>query len=127
MKINKLTKEQENLIPLYFKKWIDVGYRTDTIDREKAKESIDFLYEKILKISKPKNYIFVDSPMACQITLNLLEDMTGKKEKPLQLRSQLDSQLALSSQLDSQLDSQLGSQLGSQLYSQLRSQLRLSA
>jgi hypothetical protein len=119
MKINKLTKEQESLLPVYLDKWLKVGRRTETIDREKAKSSINFLYTEILKINKPKHYLFVDSPMACNITLGLLEGLTGKKES--QLGSQLGSQLY--SKLDSKLDSQLDSQLGRQLYSKLGRQL----
>jgi len=132
--IKELTKKQEELVPVYLKKWLDVGYRTETIDQEKCKKAIDFLYADILSMEKPKYYVFLDSPMACQLAMNLIK---GSSIDVNQLRSQLDSQLdsqlynQLGSQLDSQLDnqlynqlrSQLESQLGSQLYNQLRSQL----
>jgi hypothetical protein len=125
--ITKLTETQEKQIPVYLKKWLDVGYRTKTIDRDKAKIAVNFLYEKILKISAPKYVVFLDSPMMCQMAMNFLGEDSSQLYSQLdsqldsQLRSQLYSQLysQLGSQLRSQLDSQLDSQLGSQLDSQL--------
>jgi hypothetical protein len=113
--IKELTENQKKQLPLYLKKWLDVGYRTEAIDREKAKESVNFIYTDILNIDKPKYYIFLDSPMACLLGINLLQNINFSTGS--QLSSQLDSQL------HSQLGSQLGSQLSSQLYSQLHSQL----
>ena len=114
--VKSMTKEQEAKVPVYLKKWQDLGYRTKTTDRDKARKAIDFLYTDIMKREKPKYVVFLDSPMACQLACNLLK---GTKLEGKQLYSQLYSQLG------SQLYSQLGSQLRSQLYSQLRSQLDL--
>jgi len=102
--INKLSQKQEAKIPEYLNYWLAQGRRVQTIDRERAKESINFLYTKILKIGKPKQYLFLDSPMACQSFLN------GSS----QLRNQLESQLW--NQLWNQLENQLGSQLGNLKY-----------
>lgn len=113
--ISKLTLEQESKVPEYLNYWLNIGLRTEPIDRERAKESIDFLYTKILKMNKPKQYLFLDSPMACQIFLN------GSNQLWSQLGNQLGNQLE--SQLWSQLRSQLGNQLRSQLENQLESQL----
>jgi hypothetical protein len=129
--IKELTENQKQQLPLYLKKWLDVGYRTETIDQGKAKESVNFIYTDILNINKPKYYVFLKSPMACLLAINLLKNTNFNTGSQLdsqlgsQLGSQLDSQLGsqLYSQLRSQLDSQLRSQLYSQLYSQLRSQL----
>ena len=114
--INKLTKEQEKKILYYFNKWKKIGLEYKSIDREYAKKLL-LEYVSIIDI-KPKIFIFLESPMVCQLAMNLLDS---------QLRSQLDSQLCsqLDSQLYSQLDSQLCSQLYSQLYSQLDSQLHI--
>jgi hypothetical protein len=92
--ISKLTPEQESKIPEYLNYWLSIGLRTETIDRKKAKEAVDFLYTNILKMDKPKQYTFLDSPMACQLFLN------G------------------SNQLGNQLRNQLGNQLGNQLRNQ---------
>ena len=122
--IDKLTKEQESKIPDYFKKWSKIGKDYKKIDRDKAKG----LLSKYLGYAniKPKYYLFFDSPMACQLAINLLKNNSQlNSQLRSQLRSQLYSQLGsqLDSQLGSQLYSQLGSQLRSQLYSQLNSQL----
>ena len=109
--ISKLTPEQEAKIPQYLEYWKNIGLRTETIDREKAKEAVDFLYTKIMRIEKPKEYIFLDSPMACQLFLNSSN----------QLRNQLDNQLE--NQLRNQLWNQLENQLWNQLWFQLRNQL----
>lgn len=109
--ISKLTPEQEAKIPEYLEYWLAIGLRTETIDRERAKDAVDFLYTKILKMNKPKQYLFLDSPMACQLFLS------GSN----QLRNQLENQLE--NQLWNQLGNQLENQLGNQLWNQLRNQL----
>jgi len=118
--ISKLTSEQESKISEYLNYWLSVGLRTETIDREKAKEAVDFLYTKILKMNKPKQYIFLDSPMACQLFLN------GSNQLWNQLWNHLWNQLEnqLENQLWSQLRNQLENQLKNQLWDQLRNQLR---
>ena len=129
--IETLTKAQEKKVPVYLNKWLKFGLRTKTMDRKKSKAAVNFLYEEILKIEKPKYVIFLDSPMACQLAANLLKD-TKFDEKiddsqlDNQLYNQLDNQLynQLYNQLGSQLDNQLYNQLDNQLDSQLRSQLR---
>ena len=113
--ISKLTLKQESKIPEYLNYWLSVGLRTETIDREKAKEAVDFLYTKILKMDKPKQYLFLDSPMACQLFLN------GSTQLWSQLRDQLWNQLR--DQLESQFWNQLRDQLESPLRDQLRKQL----
>ena len=122
--ITKLTKKQEESIPLYIEKWVN-----------KASEPID--RKKTLKITKQlfgadKTVLIAES---IQNAINIVRFIAdGKKlEEDRQLRSQLDSQLdrqldsqlhrQLHRQLYSQLYSQLGSQLGNQLDNQLRSQL----
>jgi hypothetical protein len=117
--ISKLTPKQENKISEYLNYWLGVGLRTETLDREKAKNAVDFLYTKILKMNKPKQYIFLDSPMACQLFLN------GSNQLENQLRNQLENQLwnQLENQLRNQLENQLANQLRNQLANQLRNQL----
>jgi hypothetical protein len=121
--INKLSQKQEAKIPEYLNYWLAQGRRVQTIDRERAKESINFLYTKILKIGKPKQYLFLDSPMACQLFLNGSSQLGNQLWN--QLRNQLGSQLGsqLRSQLENQLWSQLENQLEGQLWSQLENQL----
>ena len=109
--ISKLTPEQESKIPDYLNYWLNIGLRIETIDRERAKEAIDFLYTKILKMDKPKQYLFLNSPMACQLFLN------GSNQLGNQLWNQLENQLG--NQLWNQLGNQIRNQLRDQLWNQL--------
>ena len=130
--INKLTAEQIAKIPGYFEKWRKIGHEYTVIDREKAIK----LLKKYLGYAdiKPKYFFFFDSPMVCELAINIMKKFTTNKlgsqldsQLYRQLSSQLYSQLysQLDRQLSSQLDSQLDRQLSSQLSSQLRSQLSI--
>ena len=125
--ISKLTPEQEAKIPEYLEYWKNIGLTTETIDREKAKEAVDFLYTKIMRIEKPKEYIFLDSPMACQLFLNSSNQLSNQLWNQLgdQLGNQLGNQLwnQLENQLENQLRNQLRNQLWNQLWNQLENQL----
>ncbi|WP_199295039.1 MULTISPECIES: hypothetical protein [unclassified Trichocoleus] len=59
-KIEKLTPEQEALIPIYRDKWRNIAYSTEPIDREKAAEAVKEAYN-LIALSEPK-IIFCDSP-----------------------------------------------------------------
>lgn len=107
--ITSITKEQQELIPQYIKKWVDLA--SEPIDRKK----INGIFKKIYG---EKKIIIIGESF--QNTIDLIKVATeGKK---LKYDNQLDSQLH--SQLYSQLDSQLHSQLDSQFEfdSQLDSQ-----
>jgi hypothetical protein len=131
--------------------WLDHIFSCKkSLDREKAKASIDWLY-KFCGLQSPV-VVFVDSPMACQyavayckayVTLfqknfeNLLAQPApgskGKKNKVSQVWSQVESQVGsqvrsqvwsqVESQVWSQVRSQVGSQVGSQVESQVWSQV----
>lgn len=107
-RIEKLTPEQEALIPLTVQKWRAIALKKGPIDRHQAKEAVKAAYAVIGK--KEPRLIFCNSPYA------ILDDVI-----PSQLESQLGSQLRR--QLRNKLYSQLGSQLESQLYSRVESQL----
>jgi len=128
--IEKLTKEQEKKAKVYLKNGEAIGYRTKTVDKKKATKVVHFLYEKIMKIKKPKYVIFLDSPMACQLACNLIKNSKSDSNQLYnqlynQLENQLDNQLynQLYDQLDNQLRTQLDNQLVNQLDNQLRNQL----
>lgn len=48
-KIDKLTPEQEALIPAYREKWKAIALSTERIDRQKATEAVGFLYTEFLE------------------------------------------------------------------------------
>ncbi len=43
--ITELTKKQTDLFPVYKEKWLKLGLGTDRINREKAIEAINTMYE----------------------------------------------------------------------------------
>lgn len=47
--IEKLTKEQEAMIPVYREKYINIGLNTDRINRDECVQDMDQIYSKILK------------------------------------------------------------------------------
>ncbi|MEP0793021.1 hypothetical protein NDI44_00495 [Trichocoleus sp. DQ-A3] len=61
-KIEKLTPEQEALIPVYREKWRDIAYSTEPIDREKAAKAVKAVY--ILIELSEQEILFYDSPYA---------------------------------------------------------------
>ncbi|WP_242048276.1 MULTISPECIES: DUF6745 domain-containing protein [Nostocaceae] len=60
--IEKLTPEQEALIPVYREKWRQIALSTERIDREKAADAVNAVY-KILGCDEPQ-IVFFDSPYA---------------------------------------------------------------
>jgi hypothetical protein len=94
--ISALTKAQEDQIPVYFKKWENIGYRTETVNKEKCNSAISFLYTKLLSKEAPKHIIYLDSPMAVQRAANLI-DNTGysSKETTAELENRINAELAM--------------------------------
>ena len=78
--IEKLTPEQEALIPVVRDEWINLALRSNgKLNKQAAKEHIEFVYE-LSELKKPKIH-FVDSPYAAQIEANLLNgNKDGKPE-----------------------------------------------
>jgi len=124
--ISELTKSQEKKVNVYLNKWIKIGRRTKTMDKKKAEKGINFLYEKILNIKKPKHIIYLDSPLSCQLAANIVKNYNFYIDNDFNLSSKLSSNLSsnLSSKLNSNLSSKLSSNLRSKLSSKLSSNLR---
>lgn len=69
--IESLTPEQESLLDVYAKKYIDIGFRTNAIDEKKAIEAVNYLYD-LSELKRPEHIIFFDSPWECQVACNLI-------------------------------------------------------
>jgi hypothetical protein len=69
MTIDTLTAFQESQIQVYLDKWMEIGLRTEAMDKEEVTKYVKFLYEKILEISTPEIH-FVQSPKAAQKLMN---------------------------------------------------------
>ena len=114
-KLEKLTPEQELKMIEVKDYWLNyINSCKNSINREKAKIGIDWLYSSIGKESPI--IIYLDSPMGCQIGVNYLKNWL----KDIDL-SQVKSQVW--SQVESQVESQVRSQVESQVLSQVRSQV----
>lgn len=77
--IESLTKEQEGLMEVYKKKWVDIGLSTVPFTTEEAKVIMEDFYKHILNIPFPPDFIVVDSPMeawkkVCELKLLPGED-----------------------------------------------------
>lgn len=58
--IEKLTKDQEDKIPQYYKEYLDIGLSTEPCDRQRAEAALTKCYE-YLKLTKP-TFLWCDSP-----------------------------------------------------------------
>ncbi|MDB9511631.1 hypothetical protein PN499_10595 [Kamptonema animale CS-326] len=70
---DKLTPEQEALIPIYREKWRAIALSTEPIDRDKATDAVKGIYAAIGQ-QKPK-ITFFDSPYAAYQNLLLLDSL----------------------------------------------------
>ena len=70
--ITELTAEQEKMIPIYEKKWLDIGRSTERLDRDQVNKSIKWAYEFINK--KPPKIIYCESPFQAQKLVYLLKE-----------------------------------------------------
>ena len=79
--ISKLTEKQKTLVPVYFKKWLDIGINCNELDEDLAKESVKWIYS-FCKHKAPSSYVFLPSPKACQ---EEAKKITGKNSYQNQL------------------------------------------
>ncbi|MBZ8182796.1 DUF6745 domain-containing protein [Oscillatoria salina] len=70
--INQLTPEQKNLISAYREKWCKIALSTKPIDKEKATEAVNLLYNLLGK-NKPQ-IIFCNSPYEAILELWIASD-----------------------------------------------------
>lgn len=122
-----MTRAQAARIPEYISQGLAFGLGTERIDRFRATQSIQRLYQAHKLKQVP--VLYFDSPLAGMIVINLLSNLLDT-QLGTQLSTQLEIQLwtklntQLGTQLSIQLRNQLGTQLNTQLWNQLRNQLR---
>lgn len=127
IKIEKLTPEQEALIPVYREKWRAIALSTEPINSEKASTSIKAAYQ-LIGYLEPE-IIFCDSPFAARKTFGSQPGHQLASRLTSQLESLLWSQMlsrvedGLWSELTNYLSSQLERQLWNQVWRQLENQL----
>ncbi len=126
-KITKLTKEQEAQIPIYFERYLTKGLDTSNTNETRTAQLIKDYY-KVNNLKEPI-VIFLDSPLLCNVFINLLKNTGLGSQLEDQLKDQLEDQLKdqfkdqFRRQLGDQLWNQLGDKRGWQLWNQIRRQL----
>ncbi len=73
MMITKLTKEQEDKMPEYVDKWINIGLCTDDCDRAKAEHWCKEAY-KAVGLEPPKQFIWTNNPIECAELADSIDD-----------------------------------------------------
>ena len=78
-KLEKLTKEQEELMLTIRDKWMDFIFscKNTEIDKEKCIEGVNFIYK--LSGKKSPEILFVDSPMGMQYAYHLINNLNSDK------------------------------------------------
>ena len=59
--ITELTKEQQDQMPIYRDKWIDIGLSTETIDRDAAVAALNMAYQAA-DLAPPKTVLLASGP-----------------------------------------------------------------
>lgn len=140
-KIEKLTPEQESLIPVYREKWRQIALSTERLDRAKAESVIKAAY---IAIGKPEPEVqFYSSPCVVWKSLSYywqhylgnrlrmlaglpLKEIPDKKLENYELGKHLFNQSPLGYELEYYLFVGLKKQLESNLESRLNSKLELN-
>jgi hypothetical protein len=78
IKINKLTDEQKLLLPVYAKKWLEIGLSTKPSDKVLAEQGINKAY-KVGGLKPPKKIIWCTSPLAMYLTEFVLKETLKEK------------------------------------------------
>ena len=76
--IKSINKKQESKLELYRIKWTDIGLSTSPINRERAINAVNLMYE-IGDISPPKNILFAKSPIDCLKVINDFAHSIGEE------------------------------------------------
>ena len=125
--ITELTPEQERELPIWHKKYFDIGSSTEPLNKPELEKAIKAFYARINE--KEPVFLYCESPMTAMLMLKAvlpkLAELTKNKSLESSLRSSLGSSLrsSLGSSLESSLWSLLESSLRSSLWSSLRSSL----
>lgn len=111
--IEKLTKDQENLLSVYRDRYIKIGLSTETIDREKCQKISDKIYKEILN-KKSVPVFFAESPLQAWCMVLYLNNND-------QVRDQFNAQVL--AQVRDQVNDQAWNQVFDQVLNQVKSQV----
>jgi len=129
-KITKLTKKQEEMLPVWTKKWIKIGLKTGETDWNTFEENIKVCYEKA-NIPFPNKIIRVNSPIVGAFASSIAKKILSYSAVGSAVRSAVDSAVgsavrsavgsAVRSAVDSAVDSAVHSAVDSAVDSAVHS------
>ena len=120
--IKKLTPEQEAKIPLYVKKWTDIGLNTEPFTQSEAEAIIWPFQTEILKQKRTPVFIF-DNPIKAWCGVLVLNELfKNGNQVETQVNDQVETQVwcHVLEQVRKQVKSQVGEQVWNQVMSQVR-------
>ena len=112
-KIERLTPEQEAMLPVYRDKWLKIGLDTSSCDRPQAEHWMSEIYRQA-DLVKP-SVIWAESPLACIYTIQILHQVRG------QVWDQVGGQVW--DQVGGQVRDQVGDQVWGQVWDQVGGQV----
>jgi len=118
-RIDKLTKEQEKMVPIWRDKWIKIGLKTGETNWEVVEKYLPICYEKA-NIKYPKNIVRVSSPLVGAFAASIADRIWLKGNGAV--RSAVDS--AVSGAVDSAVSGAVRSAVGSAVRSAVGSAVR---
>jgi hypothetical protein len=118
MKLEKLTKEQEALIPVVRDEWINKLMSCRKLDQEACRAGIEWLYS-FTKLDRPC-VLFTSSPLGAQYAANMF------RKAHVQVRVQVSAQVCdqVYDQVSAQVRDQVNAQVCDQVYDQVSAQVR---
>ena len=78
-KIEKLTAEQEAMMPVYRDEWLKIGLSTEPLDFEKAKAAMIQSYE-LAGLKAPDKFLVADSPMDAIRVVQSIDPKMSKQD-----------------------------------------------
>ena len=122
--IEKLTRDQEALLPVYRDRWLEIGLSCEPLDLEKAKEAVKKIYAAA-NLKAPKQFYVFDSPMSAAMGAAVLKQNQVRDQVWDQVRNQVGNQVGnqVWDQVRNQVGNQVRNQVGNQVWDQVRGQV----
>ena len=120
-KLEKLTPEQEAFIPVLRKKYEDMFYNNQGINKEVCEDGIEFIYSTYLNRPKPV-IMYMDSPLGVQLLVSVLKH-GGFKKKNLSADLRTNIRANLRANLSANLSANIRDNLRTNLWANLRANL----
>ena len=110
-KVERLTQEQEAMLPVIRDKWLKIGLSCEPCDFERAKAGAIMAY-KAAGLEPPKLFLVADSPVSGAIMATMLKGQEAQVGD--QVRAQVRAQVE--AQVWAQVGDQVRAQVGAQVY-----------